>query len=146
MSSSEPSFANFVQLNKERLLLYSISLFSPCKSWNSCNDLVLGSVKIKWGEKTKTSVSWRHYSRKWFRGGLWRVYRSKYVPATLELSAACLRLLVLWTERMAPHHILTEVQGSHGKISEIWGLVWRLVHMLHMISYISFASSHVKCF
>lgn len=53
MSSSEPSFANFLQLNKETLLLYSVSLLSPCKCSNSCNDLVVGSVKIKWEKKER---------------------------------------------------------------------------------------------
>ena len=81
---------------------------------------MVGSVKIEWKKKKKKdfwileeiihgcSSEERSYD------GLWQVYRSKHVPASLELGAARLPQtpLVLWTGRRARHRALAEEQGE----------------------------------
>lgn len=76
--------------------------------------------------------------------GLWQVYRSKHVPASLELGAACFPQtpLVLWTgESSSSSRSLAEEQANPGNVSEIWGLFWRLAKVVHVIWKLSFALS-----
>lgn len=128
------------------------------KCWNSCNDSVVGSVKIEFKKKEKErlldleNIIHGCGSEEHSYDGLWQVYRSKHIPATLELGAACLpqTLLALWTGRTAAHHILGKEQGNHGNISETWGLFWRLAQvwseiwvlfLVRSIKYLSYPSN-----